>query len=696
MGDFEFVVSDGPGKGQSHAFPGNHFYVGSGEDCHLRFDASVVQPRHAEVMLDGRGQPWVRDLTGARQVWVNGEATEKAQVPAGCFLRLGRLELVVRQRGRSGPSGTMATPTPIRTGASGSVRATGPNAAARTSGVGQSGAVRNATSPRGPAPEGALDSTAKRPTPFRQPGLDPLAGYVHDDGLEPPVEATVMSSVLPPGTVIDGRYHVVAKLAAGGMGEVYRAEHVELGKSMALKVMLPELSRDPEFVARFKREAIAASRIGQQNIVDISDFGRTVDGRFYFVMEYLDGMTLASLIHREGALAPERAVSISLQVARALAAAHHQSIVHRDLKPENVMLLQRPGQADFVKVLDFGVAKVSHGQGQGGHTAVGMVVGTPQYMSPEQAKAIPVDARSDIYSLGLIVYELVTGRPTFTAETPSMLMVKHVTEAPPPFQPGPLTDVPADLEGLVFQMLQKEPEGRPQTMDLVVQTLDTLLARIKTNDPNLRRASGSFAAAQTQPQNRSGVAVRVSGGHRSVVSSSAGQVPGVPGDLVAPKRSPLPFILGGAVLVLAGVGAAYVAIKPEPAPAPPVVVAPPKVDPPPKVEPKPADPPPVPAAAKIALTFSSVPEKVEVYEGDVLVGTTPFKLERAPSSVVALTFSARGYKSLTQKVRFESAQTIAIELEKEKKAGPGPKKPPTPGLAEDPYTQEEDLKDSPF
>lgn len=695
MGDFEFVVSDGPGKGQSHAFPGNHFYVGSGEDCHLRFDASLVQPRHAEVMLDGRGQPWVRDLTGAGLVWVNGEATAKAQLPAGCFLRLGRLELVVRQRGRSGPSGTMATPTPIRTGTGGGVRATGPNAAARTSGVGQAGAVRNTTSLRGPAPEGALDSTAKRPTPFRQPGIDPLAGYVHDDGLEPPVEATVMSSVLPPGTVIDGRYHVVAKLAAGGMGEVYRAEHVELGKSMALKVMLPELSRDPEFVARFKREAIAASRIGQQNIVDISDFGRTADGRFYFVMEYLDGMTLASLIHREGALAPERAVSISLQVARALAAAHHQSIVHRDLKPENVMLLQRPGQADFVKVLDFGVAKVSHGQGQGGHTAVGMVVGTPQYMSPEQAKAIPVDARSDIYSLGLIVYELITGRPTFTAETPSMLMVKHVTEAPPPFQPGPLTDVPADLEGLVFQMLQKEPEARPQTMDLVVQTLDTLLVWIKTNDPNLRRASGSFPAPQTQPQSQSGVAVRVSGGHRSVVSSGAGQLTAVPAELVPPKRSPLPFVLGGAVLVLASVGGAYVAFKPEPAPVAPVVVAPPKVDPPPKVEPK-VDPPPVPAAAKIALTFSSVPEKVEVYEGDVLVGTTPFTLERDQATVLELTFSAKGYKSEARKVRFESAQTIAVELEKEKKAGPGLKKPPTPGLADDPYTQEEDLKESPF
>jgi serine/threonine-protein kinase len=542
-----------------------------------------------------------------------------------------------------------------------------------------------------------FDATAKRPTPFRQPGVDPLAGYVHDDGLEAPTESTVRSSVLPPGTVIDGRYHVVAKLAAGGMGEVYRAEHVELGKSMALKVMLPELSRDPEFVARFKREAIAASRIGQQNIVDISDFGRTADGRFYFVMEYLDGLTLASLIHREGALAPERAVAISLQVARALAAAHAQSIVHRDLKPENVMLLQRPGQSDFVKVLDFGVAKVSHGQGQGGHTAVGMVVGTPQYMSPEQAKAIPVDARSDIYSLGLIVYELVTGRPTFTAETPSMLMVKHVTEAPPPFHPGPLTDTPVELETLVFQMLQKEPEARPQTMDAVVQVLETLWARLKSNDPSLKRTSGAFPAASTpNPATGSGVAVRVSGGHRSVVSSGAGQVAPVPDDVVAPRRSPMPFIVGGAVVVLALAGGAFVALKPEPkVETPPVVIAPPKVEPPPKVEAPPkVDAPP--AVAQVALTFQSVPEKVEIYEGEVFVGTTPFTLERKPDEVVELTFSLKGYKPLTRKVGFVSAQTITIELEKDKgKKVPGAKTP-QPGLADDPYSQEQDLKDNPF
>ena len=397
MGDFEFVVSDGPDKGTAYPFPGLHFYVGASDECHLRFPPGDVQPKHAEIRFDPSGVPWIRDLTGQRLVWLNGEATDKGSLGAGTFLRLGRLELVIRHRTeKAGPSGTMATPTPFRSQKP--VTASSPrNPVAQSS-------ARNSASVSSAHNHG-VDATAKRPTPFGKPQTG-AGGFpdAPDDGLMPPDDATSISSartlgsVLTPGSIIDGRYEIVGKLAAGGMGEVYRAQHVELGKAMALKVMLPELSNDPEFVTRFKREAIAASRIGQQNIVDISDFGRTSNGRFYFVMEYLDGMTLSSLIHRQGAQPAERVLNIAAQACRALAAAHAQSIVHRDLKPENIMLLQRPGQPDFVKVLDFGVAKVSAGHGQGGHTAVGMVVGTPQYMSPEQAKAIPVDTRSDIYS----------------------------------------------------------------------------------------------------------------------------------------------------------------------------------------------------------------------------------------------------------------------------------------------------------
>ncbi len=670
MGEFEFVVSEGPEKGKVHAFPGTHFYVGAGDDCHLRFAPALVQARHAEVRFDpNSGVPWIRDLTGQGLLWLNGEATEKAALAPGSFLRLGRLDLVVRHRtARAGPSGTMATPTPLRSQPS----------------------ARAASSSRNPAPASSarneFDATARRPTPFMksQPASEPD----FDDGLRPPDESTTVSSILVAGTVIDGRYEVVGKLAAGGMGEVYRVQHVELGKPMAVKVMLPELSNDPEFVGRFKREAIAASRIGQQNIVDISDFGRTPNGRFYFVMEYLDGMTLSSLLHREGAQPAERVLNISAQVARALAAAHAQSIVHRDLKPENVMLLQRPGQADFVKVLDFGVAKVSAGHGQGGHTAVGMVVGTPQYMSPEQAKAIPVDTRSDIYSLGLIIYELITGRATFSAETPSMLMVKHVVEAPPPFEPGPRPGVPTELEELVFRMLEKEPAARPQSMEEVIAVLDSLWARLRANDPALKRTSGGFARAAT-PARQSGVSVvRASGRVQGVTASST---TGLEEPLPPLPRSKLPFVLGGVVGLLA-IAVGVVTLRPE---SKPVVVEKPLVEKPVVVD-KPVDPKVAPVE-KVKLTFTT-PETTEVFEGDFLIGTTPLSISREPNTIAELTFKAKGFKDVTRKVRFENEQTIAIELDKDKKGGTVPlgKKPTKPGLADDPYTQQEDLKDAPY
>lgn len=482
----------------------------------------------------------------------------------------------------------------------------------------------------------------------------------------------------------------MSKIASGGMGEVYRAQHVELGKTMALKVMLPELSDDPEFVARFKREAIAASRIGQQNIVDISDFGRTSSGRFYFVMEYLDGVTLASLLNQHGALPAARVLNICLQVARALAAAHAQSIVHRDLKPENIMVLQRPGQPDFAKVLDFGVAKVSHGQGKGGQTALGIVVGTPQYMSPEQAKAVSVDLRSDIYSLGLIVYELLAGRPTFIAETPSMLMVKHITEPPPPFDPGLLGSIPQELVQLIFRMLEKEPQARPQSIEEIIAALDAIWTDLKSGEPTLRRVSGSMPQVVV-PEPR-GASVRTSPQRESV--DAAMTQPHLEESRPPSRHLRLIIALGATVVALTVWVLVVLRQPPQPAVVEELVRAPAAV--PRAVENAPADKKPAPVEQKIKLSFAGSPEKLDVMEGDVLVGVTPISLSREPGSIAVLTFSAKGFVSMTRKVRFDTDQTIPIELEKEKKTGPAPKHKPKSDLAEDPYPQEEDLKESPF
>jgi len=383
-------------------FPGRRFSIGSDPACEVRLPKGKVKPRHAEIAQGKDGGWWIRDLTGVGGLKVNGLKREKSRLSPGSVLTLGTTTLHVRRAGDKEDASL--------------------------------------------APTQFFKVNAPQPPP---PPDDP----------KPP-------RPLEPGDVIDNRYRIVARIAAGGMGEVYRAEHLVLGKAFAVKVMHPELTEDTEFVGRFKREAIAASRIGQQNIVDISDFGRTPEGSLYSVMEFLDGRTLASHLG-DGPFSIARIVFIGAQIARALFAAHQEEIIHRDLKPENVMLLQQPGQPDFVKVLDFGAAKVSTPTPGGPLTAMGMVVGTPEYMSPEQASGLAVDARSDIYALGLILYEMLTGRPAFQGETPSVVMVMQMTADPAPL---PAT-APKPLTRLIVQMLKKKPDERPQTMGEVISQL---------------------------------------------------------------------------------------------------------------------------------------------------------------------------------------------------------------------------------
>ncbi len=274
------------------------------------------------------------------------------------------------------------------------------------------------------------------------------------------------------GMTLSGRYKIERLLGEGGMGAVYQAEHTHMRKRLAIKVLHAEMSRMPEVVARFEREAMAAANIDHPNVAKATDFGKLDDGSFFLALEFVEGHSLRDEIGR-GRLELGRVLHILSQSAGALGRAHQLGIVHRDLKPENVMLVERDGDADFVKVLDFGIAKVPVGElgsakdsggGGPGHpvlTQLGMVYGTPEYMAPEQALGQEVDARADLYALGVIAYEMLTGDRPFDHESKVALLGMHVTAPVPPFsERAPDARIPREVEAIVTKLLAKEASHR--------------------------------------------------------------------------------------------------------------------------------------------------------------------------------------------------------------------------------------------
>ena len=295
---------------------------------------------------------------------------------------------------------------------------------------------------------------------------------------------------IPTDALIDGRYKVLTKLGAGGMADVYCAEDQQLGRKVALKLLHRRFAEDAEFVERFRREASAAARLQHPNVVGVYDRGEW-DGTSYIAMEYLPGRSLKDAIRQEAPLDPVRSIDITVQILKAARFAHRHGIVHRDLKPHNVML----DDEDRVKVTDFGIARA----GASDMTETGSIMGTAQYLSPEQAQGHAVSQSSDLYSVGVILFELLTGHVPFDAESAVSIALKHVSEAPPApsvFDPT----VPPALEAIVLWALEKDPAQRPQDADAFIHALeDAREAVLAQEAPGQRTAIFAPAAIPPDP-----------------------------------------------------------------------------------------------------------------------------------------------------------------------------------------------------
>ncbi len=484
---------------------------------------------------------------------------------------------------------------------------------------------------------------------------------------EPPMDRLI-------GRTIDGRYYVESVMGEGGMGLVYKAKHTALNKPLALKVLRDEVSKNEEVIARFRQEAQSASAIGNQHIIDISDFGNLPGGSTYFVMEYLDGRDLTAAITEESPMAPERVLRIARQLAKALGAAHDIGIVHRDLKPDNIFLINRGGDSDFVKILDFGIAKV--GTQTQKLTKAGDIFGTPHYMSPEQCAGNEIDHRTDIYALGVIFYEMVTGKVPFDAETLMGVLTKQMYEAPKPLhelETG--TSASAELEAVILKCLAKEPDSRYANMHQLLEDLERLQRGEQpiAVDEAVERHSLTGEAARD----------RLTGKH--AVGAAGGFLP---------QKSKKPLYIGLGLLALLVIGA-VAALSGGSSTEEETAIAQQKEAEEAELEaarkraeeaqlaaekaraeaeaakaksaklPAGAD---APKTAKPKITnYDTTPTGAEVYLDGALLGQTPLDVERPRRGErLELTFKLDGYKDETVRLIARTQAKVHVKLEKDR------------------------------
>ena len=507
------------------------------------------------------------------------------------------------------------------------------------------------------------------------------------------------------GRVINDRYKIIEQIGHGGMGKVYKALQSPLDRMVALKVLGAGHDRDPNFYKRFFLEASVTAKLTHPNTITLYDYGRTDDGIFFIAMEYLAGRTLSAAMQQDGPLTQERVIHIAQQICRSLREAHALGIIHRDLKPANVMLLRQHDDHDFVKVLDFGLVKFFSGESPESEiTNAGTFMGSPHYIAPEQARNQSPDQRCDIYSLGVLLYHMLTGKVPFTAQAPVDIILKHLHETPVPLrQARPDLNLDPQLEGIVLKCMAKSREDRFQSMDELLAQLKVVRTQLTgisgphslppygaTTEDGLRPVTGAMLNTPSTPQ----PSMRTPSGPMPALLTPAGGFPRVavppppPNDdssqfdqrLVAlenPSFLRAGVAIPAAILIVAGVALAlYLRAAPreQPLRAQPVAAA--AAIPVAEAAAVAVAVPEAPTAYKTAndgttlVTVTSTPSGAEVRDADDrMLGMTPFDLHAPTSRALQLTLKHDGFKPLVLK-KVVSGEKMALSgtMKKDPKA----------------------------
>ncbi len=507
------------------------------------------------------------------------------------------------------------------------------------------------------------------------------------------------SAALPKGTaapdpligrVFGGRFKVIGLIARGGMGKVYRAEQAPLGRVCALKVLNPSYAgeQDPEFHKRFFLEASIASKLTHPNTVTIFDYGRTDDDIYYMAMEYLEGRTLHRAIRDAGQLTEERAAHIARQICRALREAHALGVIHRDLKPANVFLAQHGDEADFAKVLDFGLVKNVSEKGED-LTQTGMFMGSPKYMAPEQIRGDRVDARTDIYALGVIVYEMLTGKVPFDRATSVNILMAHVHETPPPMrQMNELISVSSAMEAVVSGCMAKDPEQRFRTMDEVLAALK------RVGGVDATASTGGLASAPYNsllPMGSVSRPVDSSPRDASPMATPLGSAP------VPRRRASKPVFAAGLILALAAIGAlVYGRFRPRaetPVISAPSASAASATGPTAGTSAETVVPAPALVTPPVQVRVSTDPDGATVKEDGVELCSTPCDIfykgkDADPEREHKLTLARQGYRVETRSLKVGESSALHVKLVATPRAPPPPRVADAPAAVPTGYKTE--------